>query len=353
MRKLFLVTLIYFFASVAFAQAPDDYYSSAQNKQGKQLMEALHNIINNHTVLSYTPDLWDAFYETDMRTDGKVWDMYSSCSYTFGADQDSGSGGTVECDVYNREHSFPRSWFGGAIDPMNTDLFHIYPTDKKVNAVRSDYPFGEVGTASYTSSNGSKLGSSSFAGYSGTVFEPIDEYKGDFARTYFYMATRYFDQMHTWSNEVTNGTQHPAFEEWVVDLLLEWHQNDPVSEKEIDRNNVIFEKYQHNRNPFIDHPEFAVRIWGDESTSDHIEGENPFSVYPNPANDFINLTGLYMGEGEVIIYSAMGAEMKRFNKGLHTQSIRIPTSDLSDGIYLLLVKTPTYRESVKLIISRQ
>ncbi|NHB70180.1 endonuclease [Perlabentimonas gracilis] len=352
MRQFYLVTLLYTIATVTFAQAPSGYYSDAQNKYGQELMVSLHGIIKDHTTLSYTPGLWNAFYDTDMRSDGKVWDMYSSCTFTFGSDQDSGSGGTNECEYYNREHSFPRSWFGGAIDPMNTDLFHIYPTDKKVNAVRSDYPFGEVGTATYTSSNGSKLGNSSYAGYSGTVFEPIDEYKGDFARSYFYMATRYYDRMHTWSNDVTNGTQFPAFEEWVVNLLLEWHKNDPVSEKEINRNNAIFEKYQHNRNPFIDHPEFVLRIWGDETSSDYLENEYDFCVYPNPAQDKVYISSSYIGEGEITIYSPVGVEIKRFKKGSHTESTQIPTSDLPSGIYLLLIKTESFQKTTRLVIAK-
>jgi len=279
MKRFLLNILAALLVSISYAQAPEGYYSSAQDKQGEALMEALHHIIKDHTVLEYG-DLWGAFYETDIRIDGKVWDMYSSCSFTLGSDQDKGSGGTSECYVYNREHSFPKSWFSDA-RPMYTDIFHLYPTDKKVNSVRSNYPFGEVGTATYTSSNGSKLGNSSYAGYSGTVFEPIDEYKGDFARTYFYMATRYYDQMYSWSNVVNNGTRHPAFEEWVVNLLLEWHTNDPVSEKEINRNNAIFENYQHNRNPFIDHPEYALLIWSDEPVDSYTvqftvtDGTNP------------------------------------------------------------------------------
>jgi len=264
MRKYILVFFILFSQNIS-AQIPDDYYSTAQNKTGQELMEALYNTIKGHTELSYT-GLWSAFYETDVRDDGKVWDMYSSCSFTFGDDQDTGSGGTTECEFYNREHSFPRSWFGGALAPMNTDLFHIYPTDKKVNSVRADYPYGNVASASYTSSNGSKLGSSATNGYSGTVFEPIDDYKGDFARSYFYMVTRYYNLASTWNCEMLNGTQHPAFTSWALNLLLEWHQSDPISLKEIERNNLVFANYQNNRNPFIDQPNYTQKVWVQESS---------------------------------------------------------------------------------------
>ena len=230
-------------------------------------MEALHHIIKDHTALSYSA-LWGAMYYTDRKSNGEVWDMYSdrpgstpAYTYTFFDDQCGNYSGEGSC--YNREHSFPKSWFSDA-SPMYTDIFHLYPTDGYVNGQRGNLPFGEVSNPTWTSTNGSKKGPCSYPGYSGTVFEPIDEYKGDFARTYFYMATRYYDQMYSWSNVVNNGTRHPAFEEWVVNLLLEWHTNDPVSEKEINRNNVIYESYQHNRNPFIDHPEYASLIWSDE-----------------------------------------------------------------------------------------
>lgn len=306
MKKFLLKFLLLFIVSFSFAQAPEGYYSTAQGKQGQDLMEALHNIIKDHTVLSYTPGVWEAMYYTDRKPNGDVWDMYSdkpggtpAYTYTFFDDQCGNYSGEGSC--YNREHSFPKSWFNDA-SPMYTDIFHLYPTDGYVNGQRGNFPFGEVSNADWTSTNGSKKGSNSYPGYSGTVFEPIDEYKGDFARTYFYMATRYYDQMYTWSNVVTNGTQYPAYEEWVVNLLFQWHANDPVSEKEINRNNVIFEKYQHNRNPFIDHPEYALSIWGDEPVVEYTvqfivtDGSNPIQgaqvvVAGYPALPITNASG--------------------------------------------------------------
>ncbi len=248
-----------------YGQIPQGYYDDAQNKTGVELKIALYNIIDDHTSISYS-DLWDAFYDSDRKPNGKVWDMYSDVpggtppyQYTFFSDQC----GTYnsEGDCYNREHSFPKSWFNDA-SPMYSDMFHLVPTDGYVNGRRSNYPYGEVGNVTWTSQNGSKLGSSNFPGYSGTVFEPIDEYKGDFARGYFYMATRYHNVIANWDSEMLNGTSFPAFTTWAKNLLLQWHEQDPVSAKEIDRNNVIYASYQHNRNPFIDHPEYANLIWG-------------------------------------------------------------------------------------------
>lgn len=151
---------------------------------------------------------------------------------------------------------------------MVSDAYHIYPTDGKVNGQRSNYPYGEcAGGTSVASSNGvkalGKVGRSTFEGYSGTVFEPDDEYKGDFARTYFYMAACYNNRISSWSSDMLGGNSYPVFNAWAIDLLLKWDKQDPVSQKEIDRNEVVY-NHQHNRNPFIDHPELAQYIWGDK-----------------------------------------------------------------------------------------
>lgn len=312
-------------------------------------MASLHQIIKDHTVLSYS-QLWTAFYVTDDRIDGKVWDMYSSCSFTFGDDQDSGSGGTSECQFYNREHSFPKSWFNDA-SPMYTDIFHLYPTDKKVNSVRSNYPFGEVGTTTYTSSNGSKLGNSSYAGYSGTVFEPIDEYKGDFARTYFYMATRYYDKIKSWSSPVTNGTQYPAYKEWVVNLLLEWHEQDPVSQKEIDRNNAIFDSYQHNRNPYIDHPEFALRVWGNATTASTTYFDR-FSIFPNPTNRNLRVSVSEPGLYNISFVNQLGVCVKSERVTIFGDFEELIIEELTTGIYFVRIEGENISEVKRLIISR-
>ena len=169
-----------------WAQGPNgsgNYYRAANGKKGATLKTALCGIIYNRTERTYN-DLWTDFRTTDARPDGKVWDMYSNITnYTFGTDQDKGSG-NKEGQYYNREHSFPNSWFGGKIMPMYSDLHHLYPTDKLVNNKRGNHPFGETRGETYKSANGfSKLGSCTYPGFSGIVFEPNDEYKGDFART--------------------------------------------------------------------------------------------------------------------------------------------------------------------------
>lgn len=263
-QNILLFFLIFLFLR-ASAQIPNGYYNTATGS-GAALKTQLYNIIKGHTVVNYD-DLYSAYTETDDQNNGGVlvWDMYSNCNYNFSAANQCGNYQN-ECDCYNREHSMPQSWFNSS-SPMVSDLFHVYPTDGKVNGMRSNYPFGEVSSPTYTSGNGSKRGSCSYPGYTGVVFEPIDEYKGDFARTYFYMATRYENVIGNWqtngnANEVLDGTSFPCYDTWFLNMLGEWHVQDPVSTKEIDRNNVVYASYQHNRNPFIDHPEYVYAIWG-------------------------------------------------------------------------------------------
>ena len=182
MKKIILsLSLI---SNFCFAQIPVGYYNTAQGLTGNPLKIALHNIIDNHTQISYTA-LWNAYQKTDRKANGKVWDMYSDVpsgtppyQFTFVTDQCGNY--AVEGDCYNREHSWPQSWFNSVTGPVS-DLFHVYPTDGKVNGERSNYPYGNVGVASITTSNGGKLGTCSNLGYNLTVFEPINEYKGDLA----------------------------------------------------------------------------------------------------------------------------------------------------------------------------
>lgn len=277
-KRTSALNMLLILALQLMAQGPNDsgtYYQSANGKKGSALKTAMSDIIVNHTQLSYD-DIWDAFYETDKRENGKVWDMYSTSDFVFGTDQDRGNG-SKEGEFYNREHSMPKSWFNDK-KPMYTDLMHLVPTDKYVNSRRSNYPFGETTNPSYTSNGGfSKLGPSSVSGYTGTVFEPNDEYKGDFARIYFYMATCYEDQISDWTiingeqnkgtihseaSDVFAGNSYPAYTQWTLNLLLRWAAEDPISKKEIDRNNAVYE-WQGNRNPYVDYPGLEQYVWGE------------------------------------------------------------------------------------------
>jgi endonuclease I len=179
-------------------------------------------------------------------------------TYSAGTTQRCGTY-SVEGDCYNREHIIPQSTFGSAA-PMVSDAHFITPTDGKVNGQRSNYPHGPVTSPTWTSRNGSKLGASTTAGYSGPIFEPINEFKGDIARMYFYFATRYENTVAGYSYAMFNNTSNQVFTTAFLNLLIAWHNQDPVSAREIDRNNAIYTS-QNNRNPYIDHPEYVQSIW--------------------------------------------------------------------------------------------
>lgn len=246
------------FSLSLWAEIPAGYYDDAIGKSGEALQKSLSVILNNADNVGYD-GLWEVYKTTDRRPDGKVWDMYSDVTdFTFGTDKCGNY--KNEGDCYNREHSVPKSWFNDA-SPMYSDAWHIYPTDGKINSYRSNNPFGEVGSDASSSKNGfSKWGKSVTPGYSGTVFEPNDEYKGDFARTYFYFATRYLDRIDNWGGIFVSA--YPHIVQWQLDMLLRWNEMDPVSQKEIDRNDAV-QKEQGNRNPFIDYPELVDLIFGD------------------------------------------------------------------------------------------
>ena len=288
-----IVTILFFLAIFGLqAQIPSGYYNGTENLSGTALKQALHNIIDNHTSVSYS-SLWSHFQTTDKTSSNKVWDVYSDTPgstppyvYNFGSDQCGNY--SQEGDCYNREHSWPQSWFNEG-SPMKTDMFHVYPTDGYVNGQRGSYPFGEVGTVYWTSQNGSKRGVCNYPGYSSICFEPIDEYKGDFARSYFYMSTRYYGEDSGWStNSAVDGAE---IQPWSQNMFMEWHINDPVRTKEINRNNAIY-GIQNNRNPFIDHPEFALLIFSSNypqpaysSTADTLAEENSLYEYVVSASD--------------------------------------------------------------------
>lgn len=327
---------------ILHGQAPQGYYDQATGLTGDALQQALHEIIKNHEVSTYQA-IWNHFELTDKKPDGTVWDIYSDIPagtppyvYSFFTDQCGNY--SQEGDCYNREHSFPRSWFGGAIFPMNSDMHHIFPTDGFVNNRRDNYPFGEVSAPTWTSLNGSKLGNNTTAGYSGVVFEPLDEYKGDLARMHFYMATRYYGEDAAWPGSPSvDGAQ---LKSWALMLMFEWHQNDPVSQKETDRNNAIYQ-IQQNRNPFVDHPEFVEDIWFTSSvTGEEAGNHNSFSIYPNPASGSITIH--YSGSETEIIYQLAITDFSGrnlINTGIAARSFTsLDISNLAGGFYLVKIR---------------
>jgi endonuclease I len=236
-----------------------DYYDSIDPKApSDQLKAQLHELVSNHTALSYK-ELWTAFRKIDEGVDGcgngLIRGLYSATCW-----KESQQCGNYkrEGDCFNREHGWPKSWWGGFSKGhgAQTDLFHLYPVDGYVNGLRSALPLGDVTDPTYTSSNGCKVGScASLSGQK--CFEVEDEFKGDFARSYFYVSISY---MGVFDCCDVAGVNRSTIKPWMEQTLRGWHKQDPVSDKEVARNGLIFEEFQHNRNPFIDHPEWVDLI---------------------------------------------------------------------------------------------
>ena len=280
MPKLLLPLLFLFLFLSTNAQIPPDYYNEASGLTCAPLKTALFNTISSNTTAISNANVLVAFSSTDVhRNDDNtadiIWDIYSDNptgpeTFTYTSQVDNcGSSIAGEGSCYNREHTFPQAWFGATGAPL-TDLFALYPTDGYSNGQHNNYPYSEVTAPAYTSVNGSKLGTNTFPGFAmagieARSFEVIDEYKGDIARNYFYIVTRYQNDMSSWqgnsnANDVLDGTTWPSFDDWYIKLLYRWHLQDPVSQKEIDRNEAVY-TIQNNRNPFIDHPEYVALIW--------------------------------------------------------------------------------------------
>jgi endonuclease I len=272
--------LSFFFFTIPFillAQPPAGYYNAATGQTCAGLKTALKNIITAGHVQQSYGDLWTIYLSSDVKprevgtgSANVIWDIYSdnpsgTDPYNFTPSTHQCGNYNSEADCYNREHSFPSSWFNDE-NPAISDFIHILPTDGYVNNARGNLRFGEVAVVNYTSQNGSKRGSSATAGITGTVFEPINEYKGDVARIYFYMVTRYQDRLSTWNSYATDGaltldgTTFPSIDINYLKLMLKWHNQDPVSAKETARNNSAY-SFQSNRNPFVDHPEYVAQVW--------------------------------------------------------------------------------------------
>lgn len=337
--------------SFSLIPANAQYYTSAFGKNGPTLKTALHGIIQGHTVGTYA-DLWADYFTTDNKGGNIVWDIYSDIpggapaySYTLGPSQC----GTYnsEGDCYNREHIWPATYFNDNL-PMYTDLQMIYPTDGWVNNKHGNLPYGNVNTVSWTSQNGCQTGSSSaYAGSLLDVFEPIDSFKGDIARVYFYASTRYEGEDAGWLNwEMANGAE---LTQDAIAILLAWHHTDPVSQKEIDRNNNAF-GIQGNRNPFIDYPEFADCIWGTGDCTSlslkNVELNSQVKIYPNPATEKIYIQASeYCAISSYSLYNLVGqkiAEGLASNKPIDIQTF-------AAGTYMLMLNT-TKGVATKLLV---
>lgn len=262
-----LLALLIVQSTFNHATIPSGYYYFAKNKSKAELKTALHLHCAPLHVLNYGGEAgftWEGFFSTDRNADGSVVDMYSATVRMFN--------GFSAINGMHIEHSLPKSWWGAHENNAYKDLFHLYPADGVTNSTKNNLPLGEViGTPSFN--NGvSKVGKNGFGTeYNEGCFEPADEYKGDFARSYFYIATVYENLATLWQSPMMNNNTYPVWKPWAKELLLKWHRQDPVSAKERNRIEAVY-NIQGNRNPFIDYPDLAEYIWGADSTK----------IYPFP-----------------------------------------------------------------------
>lgn len=297
MNKSFHFIIALLISALSFAQ-PAGYYNGTAGLTGAALKTALSQIITNgHQDQGYAA-LWTAYATTDRdqfyENDNTILDMYSEnpngadpYNYSYASNQCGNY--NSEADCYNREHIIPQSFFNDNA-PMVSDVHHIRPTDGYVNNMRGTYPFGKVGTASFTSQNGSKVGTSQSAGYSGTVFEPIDAFKGDIARMIFYFVTRYENQLSGFNGgAILGSTAYPGIQNWELNVLLAWNAMDPVSPAEISRNNASY-AHQGNRNPYIDNPQWANAVWGTPDSTPPTAPANLVASNPTSSSITLNWT---------------------------------------------------------------
>ena len=335
----------------SYAQIPPGYYNSATGN-GYTLKTQLKSIISNGHIDQGYSALYDAYVLSDndsfYENDNTVLDMYSenpsgSDSYNYNHNDRTCGNYNSENDCYNREHIFPQGFFNEQL-PMRTDIHHVVPTDGYVNNRRANYPFGEVSNYTWISNNGSKVGQNTYGSYSGVVFEPIDEFKGDIARMLLYFAVRYEDEVsqsisggswdnHTITNNPLNGTNNQVYEVWYLQLLYKWHNDDPVSDREIKRNNEAY-NFQGNRNPFIDYPEYVDLIWGVLLSNPEYSLNNQTSIYPNPTvGNYIQI--INKERVTVKIYSILGKELLK--KTIYPENSQLDISSINRGIYIVKI----------------
>lgn len=292
-RNTFLLTLLVAMVQAVIAAVPPGYYSSIDGEDNLTIKARLRDIIAKHTVLGYS-SLWEyypsTYYVGEPKT--QVFDLYSNEVRFYD--------GSSAIPNMNKEHCVPQSWWGGGTSvAQGNDLFNVAPSDATANSKKSNYPLGKCDKVTWT--NGvTSIGTATIGNYTGNVFEPFDEYKGDFARIYFYVATAYPDVWVEGKAFAMDKTSDKTLMDWIIPMLLEWSRMDPVDEIEVQRNEDIF-NIQGNRNPFIDYPELADYIWGSKS-------EEFFDLAEHKPNDG---TGVAVLQAATPVFSLVGGDAKK------------------------------------------
>lgn len=333
MKKILLSFFLVPF--LGFSQVPAGYYDGTSGLTGYALKSKLHDIVSGKNINWHYGDLQEFYKQTDLdvyydhtpannpvfnpttnTTDYILMDIYSEIptgpdAYEYTTANSTGSA-SAEGLGWNREHMMPQSTFNSDY-PMYSDLFYVVPTDARINQLRSNYPYGIAGATNYyTFTNGSKINKNGTpnSGYTGRVYEPINEFKGDIARSLLYFAVRYEGKLNSFNfyngtsaaNDTSplDGTEEKSFEDWYIAMLLQWHNQDPVSQREIDRNNAVF-GIQKNRNPFIDHPEWVSLIWNQIPAATAPQTVTNLNASQTSAY-FVNLTWTPSADSSVLGY---------------------------------------------------
>ena len=332
-RKDYFFTFLLFFISIqcAYAQIPEGYYNGTENLSGEALKTALYNIIKGHTEFPYTDsgtDVWDILKETDKDTvnPDNVILLYTGWTANAALEYNNKAG-------WSREHVWAKSHgdFGTEMGP-GTDVHALRPCDITVNSARSNFDFANGGDI-YIDGDGTtecRITSNSW--------EPRDEVKGDVARMIFYMATRYEGENNEPDLEIVDYVNSSPYKQSLhgkLSDLYKWHLQDTVSNWEINRNNIIYNKFQGNRNPYIDHPEFVKKIWGQLVSTEPIEAVEHVAIWPNPFRDNIRVE-LKTHERNTVkikLFDIFGKKM--IDLASDSTTINIPCADLSRGIYII------------------
>jgi len=384
MKHIYFIVLGLLIATSATAQVPTGYYDSATGTgyalktQLKKIIDDVNDGLSPEYIsinLSYA-ELYDTFELSDIdiyfENNGTLLDMYSeqatavagpangtnlpdAYEYMYNSpQQDDGTLGTSEGQRFNREHTIPQSVFNSDT-PMRNDAHFVVPSDKYVNGQRGNLPFGVVQNATLTTTNGTKKGNNLNSGYSegytNNVFEPIDEFKGDIARMYFYFVTRYEDSMTSFNAyDMFDGSSNKCFTDTFLTILFTWHTNDPVSQREIDRNNNIdgigATTRQRNRNPYIDNPQYVFDIWQNVLSVEEFDVTDTIKMYPNPTKG--NTVTIDCNENVFVeVYDVLGKKIKTQKITLNQKKLDV--SSLNKGVYLVKLNTSKGSVTKKLI----
>lgn len=322
---LLLIGSLLLSAAEAGAEYKDGYYNGMNGKKKEALKKAAKQAVTKHTRLEYysLPEYWEYSDVYPDLVDGQKrwWDMYSDAVYLIRNGQSGRQ--SFSANKMQREHAVPKSWWkkNGNVEytPCYSDMWNLYPSDAAANQAKLNYPFGVTQSASFN--NGvTKVGTpaSGYGGGCANVFEPGDQYKGDFARAIFYVATVY-DDINWVYHYMFNQEEYPTLTGWAINMLLQWSRTDPVSQKEIDRNNYV-EQYQGNRNPFVDFPELAEYIWGVRQTEtfyvDQQQGSDPTPPITGDPEISAPVNGSALDFGQVAAGHAMNRVLQIEGKNL-------------------------------------